>query len=58
MENRGNREIILPQRAQRAQKLMDQGKPGKPRNIRRRSEAVAGRGGATSRELGKLSNGL
>jgi hypothetical protein len=30
MENRGNLEIILPQRAQRAQKLTDHGKPGKP----------------------------
>jgi hypothetical protein len=30
MENRVNHEIILPQRPQRAQKLTDHGKPGKP----------------------------
>jgi hypothetical protein len=30
MENRGNHEIILPQGAQRAHKLTDHGKPGKP----------------------------
>jgi hypothetical protein len=48
MENRENREIILPQRTQRAQKLTDHGKPGKAGTTRNHANPD-GRKGKISR---------